>query len=93
MGFLTKLLSVAGIEIVDDDEPVTAEAGVLEYDDDPYPWNADTEINPATGMPMVGGMGGIDIEGNAFGVSSHNDSFDAFDSFGGGCGGGGLDDF
>lgn len=91
MGFLTKLLSIAGIEIVADDEPAWAAAGAFEYDDDPYPWNADTTINPATGLTMIGGAGGIDTEGNAFGVDNHHDSFDAFDSFSGGCGG--LDDF
>lgn len=27
------------------------------------------EINPATGLPMIGGMGGIDVAGNPYGVS------------------------
>jgi len=27
-------------------------------------------INPANGMPMVGGTGGIDIEGNPYGTGS-----------------------
>jgi hypothetical protein len=27
-------------------------------------------INPANGMPMVGGCGGVDIEGNPFGTDS-----------------------
>jgi|GEM_PF-5283322 len=44
-------------------------------------------INPANGMPMVGGECGIDIEGNPFGTDfSHNDAFscssiDSFDCF------------
>lgn len=88
MEFLNKLLAFVGIELVADDEPATGCFG-YNNDDDEYPWNTDTQINPATGLPMVGGEGGIDIEGNAFGVSSHHDSFDAFDS----CGGGGFDDF
>ena len=32
-----------------------------------------TEINPANGLPMVGGIGGVDVEGNAYGTSSSND--------------------
>lgn len=30
-------------------------------------------INPATGLPMMGGMGGIDLSGNTFGHSSMDD--------------------
>lgn len=51
-----------------------------------------TEINPATGLPMIGGgIGGVDVGGNPYGCS--DDSFDSFgssfdDHFGGGCGGG-----
>jgi hypothetical protein len=34
-----------------------------------------TEINPATGLPMIGGIGGMDVEGNPYGtdMSSHHD--------------------
>jgi hypothetical protein len=81
---------------------------------DPYP------INPATGLPMIGGVGGFDVQGNPYCVNlhahvrfddhldhwhgtgndlfKHGSSFDhgsigsAFDSFGGGYGGGGIDD-
>ncbi len=28
-----------------------------------------TEINPATGLPMVGGIGGIDVSGKPFGTN------------------------
>ena len=28
-----------------------------------------TDINPATGLPMVGGTGGVDVAGNAYGTS------------------------
>ncbi len=30
-------------------------------------------INPANGLPMVGGMAGVDIEGNPYGTDLHND--------------------
>ncbi len=30
-------------------------------------------INPANGLPMVGGLGGIDIEGNPYGADFSND--------------------
>lgn len=48
------------------------------------------EINPTTGLPMVGGAGGMDVMGNAYGempdaipdISDNSfDSFDPFDSF------------
>ena len=32
------------------------------FDSDPHP------VNPATGLPMVGGMGGVDYAGNPYGV-------------------------
>lgn len=42
-----------------------------------------TDINPATGLPMIGGIGGIDVGGELYGMSSDDDfgssSFD--DSF------------
>lgn len=42
----------------------------------------DFTINPATGLPMVNGMGGVDVAGNPYGVdNSHHDSFgSSFDS-------------
>ncbi len=56
----------------------------------------ETAINPANGLPMIGGMGGIDVEGNPYGTDSDtfsddhltgiNDS-DPFDH------GGGFDDW
>ena len=33
----------------------------------------DPAINPATGLPMIGGGGGVDVEGNACGFSSDDD--------------------
>lgn len=28
-------------------------------------------VNPATGLPMIGGCGGLDVEGNPYGVDLH----------------------
>ena len=46
----------------------------------------DFTINPANGLPMVGGMPGLDIEGNPFGTNlhdsfEHSSLFDLNDSF------------
>ena len=41
----------------------------------------DFTINPASGLPMVGGMAGLDIEGNPFGTHLHN-SFEHSSLFG-----------
>ncbi|MGC9458080.1 MAG: hypothetical protein ACP5DC_11240 [Halothiobacillaceae bacterium] len=30
-----------------------------------------TEINPATGLPMIGGQGGVDSAGNPYGSSEY----------------------
>ena len=30
-------------------------------------------INPATGLPMVGGCGGVDVQGNPYGTDLHSD--------------------
>lgn len=35
----------------------------------------DNAINPANGLPMIGGIVGVDVEGNPFGLDS-SDSFD-----------------
>ncbi|MEE1980251.1 hypothetical protein [Shewanella xiamenensis] len=40
------------------------------------------EINPATGLPMIDGIGGVDAAGNIFGDDRTHDHFDHFDSFG-----------
>lgn len=37
--------------------------------------------NPASGLPMVGGCAGVDIEGNPYGVDFHHDeSWSTIDS-------------
>ncbi|OED72172.1 hypothetical protein A141_10060 [Vibrio crassostreae ZF-91] len=40
----------------------------------------DNAINPANGLPMIGGIGGVDVEGNPFGIDS-SDSFDSTSLF------------
>ncbi len=35
-------------------------------------------INPANGLPMVGGCGGFDIEGNPYGTDLHSDTPSVF---------------
>ncbi len=56
----------------------------------------ETEINPANGLPMIGGIGGVDIDGNLYGttdddatsftgmdmLSSDSTSSDSFFNFG-----------
>jgi hypothetical protein len=42
---------------------------------------AHTDINPATGLPMVGGCGGIDVNGNPYGLDLHRGSADGFSAF------------
>jgi len=37
-------------------------------------------INPANGLPMVGGSGGVDVEGNLFGMDSHSSMDDSWSS-------------
>lgn len=53
-------------------------------------------INPANGLPMIGGCGGLDIHGNAYGFSD-NDPFSAGsslnDSWSSSSGCGDLDSF
>jgi hypothetical protein len=41
-------------------------------------------INPASGEPMIGGMGGIDTSGNCYGMNDHSSSSWSNDSFGSG---------
>ena len=47
----------------------------LEWDDDAFPATCNESagclINPATGLPMVGGCGGVDVGGNPFGTDLH----------------------
>ena len=49
------------------------------------PVTEENVVNPANGFPMIGGMGGVDVEGNPYGtdftanISSHT-TLDMFDS-------------
>ena len=38
-------------------------------------YDDDCHINPVSGLPMVGGCGGFDIEGNPYGTDLHQDAF------------------
>lgn len=38
-------------------------------------------INPATGLPMMGGCGGVDVAGNPYGMSSSTDTLNSSDPF------------
>ena len=31
-----------------------------------------TSVNPTTGLPMIGGIGGVDVGGNIYGSSAHS---------------------
>lgn len=41
---------------------------ILGSDNQPEP----TRINPATGLPMIGGIGGMDVQGNPYGTDLHD---------------------
>lgn len=41
----------------------------------------DSSINPATGFPMIGGMGGLDVGGSPFGFDTHSSDSFSDDSF------------
>lgn len=39
------------------------------------------EVNPATGLPMLGGCGGVDVAGNPYGVNlDHHESWSSCDT-------------
>ncbi len=39
-----------------------------------------TYVNPATGLVMIGGMGGVDLEGNVWGSDAMSDSYSSIDT-------------
>jgi hypothetical protein len=41
--------------------------------DSPFIADDDFSVNPANGLPMIGGSGGVDIEGNPFGTDFSHD--------------------
>ena len=36
-------------------------------------WMNETVINPATGLPMINGIGGVDVAGNPYGADLSSD--------------------
>ncbi len=57
-------------------EPEREETTREWWDDDLDPWAPGFEpmlVNPATGLMMIGGIGGIDVGGNPWGCSWHDD--------------------
>lgn len=38
--------------------------------------SCNTVINPASGLPMIDGYGGVDVAGNVYGTDSNNSSHD-----------------
>ncbi|MBE0471145.1 MAG: hypothetical protein IBX55_16745 [Methyloprofundus sp.] len=43
-------------------------------------YSIESSVNPANGLPMMGGIGGVDVEGNPYGTDLHNDTFNDFGS-------------
>jgi hypothetical protein len=57
------------------------------FDDEALPVFCDTDAttvapmadtNPATGLPMFDGIGGLDVAGNPFGMDWNNDTMETF---------------
>jgi hypothetical protein len=40
----------------------------------------DFTVNPANGLPMIDGIGSVDVEGNPFGCDFSHESISSFDS-------------
>ena len=80
MGFWSTVGSLFGI---DDSGSVSGSGSGFSSTD----FHEDMAVNPATGLPMVGGTGGVDVHGNPYGSDmnehhhSFNDSFSSIDSF------------
>ena len=57
-------------------------------DDDSASGNTVPVINPTTGLPMVGGIGGVDVGGNSYGsnYSYHDSTSYEHQTFNSGCG-------
>jgi hypothetical protein len=80
---------------------ITSHSGIGIGDHRPAIGAESIAINPASGLPMVGGEGGVDVSGNPYGVDDSqsgscptlgDDIGSSFDSGSIGCGGG-LDDW
>lgn len=46
---------------------------------------ATMDVNPATGLPMVGDIGGVDVGGSPYGLDLGSESLTTFETFGGFC--------
>jgi len=72
-GFLFKPEDVSALIDSSSELPAFSEAPIYSQANNSMEFvecNASTdEINPATGMPILGGTGGVDLQGNAFGSS------------------------
>lgn len=91
MSFLSKILDLVFPAMSDADSDSGSSLGSTAGGiDDNFIEHQFTEINPANGMLMVGGIGGVDITGNLWGqsdtfsdhghLSSVDCSADAFDT-------------
>lgn len=74
MNFLSKLfdLMFPPTDTLDSDSDASSGSSVGGIDDNFFR-NECMAVNPANGMPMIGGIGGVDITGNLWGQS---DTFD-----------------
>lgn len=65
MSFWRTLGSVFGVGV-----DSSGSSSTTQFDDTDSATNSidDHCVNPATGLPMVGGMGGVDVHGNPFGT-------------------------
>jgi len=67
---------LSGLFCDDDVAPLDQSTGI---GDDDGSNTADNTVNPTTGLPMVGGTAGIDVQGNPYGIDS--DFMDGADDF------------
>ncbi|CAM4213528.1 hypothetical protein [Vibrio agarivorans] len=68
----SSLYSTLSSSIFNDEDEVSnsLDTETLSFDDD-------NSINPATGLPMVGGIGGLDVQGNPYGFDNSDDPFES----------------
>lgn len=55
-------------ELFSEEEESSADTGIQHEMRSAEPMHEEHLVNPATGLPMQGGTGGLDILGNPFGV-------------------------
>lgn len=72
MGLFSWMMELFGSSI----ENSSTDGGILHSDTDNHCGTTGLdliEINPANGLPMIGGSAGVDIEGNPYGLDSAHD--------------------